>query len=254
ALKWAIEVEDIVKAESREMKENWLYLQVVLYNELEDMDNVIRVLERMVVDFPKKQYWMHLAGMYTEKEWDDRSLSAYYAIYAQGMFSKDSEVVMLSQRLLNAEVPYEAASVLERGLKDKIVEPNEKNLRLLATCYTLSQDMGKAIDAWERASQYAEDGEIFYRLAQALAQEDRHKEAVGAYDKALEDKDLKSASDAHFWLAISHMSLENWDQASKSFRSAAKLDKKLAKQTRQYIRYIAGEKKRQAALKEMLES
>ena len=254
ALKWAIEVEEIVKAENREMKENWLYLQVVLYNELEDMDNVIRVLERMVVDFPKKQYWMHLAGMYTEKEWDDRSLSAYYAIYVQGMFSKDSEVVMLSQRLLNAEVPFEAASVLEQGLKDEIVEANEKNLRLLATCYTLSQDMAKAIDAWERASQYAEDGEIFYRLAQALAQEDRHKEAIGAYVKALDDEELKSASDAHFWLAISHMSLENWDQASKSFRSAGKLDKKLAKQTRQYIRYIAGEKKRQAALKEMLES
>ena len=97
ALKWAIQVEDIVKAEGREMKENWLYLQVVLYSELKDTDNVIRVLERMVVEFPKKQYWMHLAGMYTEKEWDDRALSAYYAIYSQGLFEKDSELVMLAQ-------------------------------------------------------------------------------------------------------------------------------------------------------------
>lgn len=254
ALKWAIQVEDIVKAEGREMKENWLYLQVVLYSELKDTDNVIRVLERMVVEFPKKQYWMHLAGMYTEKEWDDRALSAYYAIYSQGLFEKDSELVMLAQRLLNADVPFEAASVLEEGLKSKVVEASEKNYRLLATCYTVAQEMSKAIDSWRLATKYAEDGDIHYRLAQALAQEDRHREAVGAYGKALEDKDLKSPSDAHFWLAISHMSLENWDLASRSFRQASRLDDRIAKQARQYIRYIAGEKRRQKALQEMLES
>ena len=68
SLKSAIETENITKAEGKEPKENWIYLQVVLYNELQDIDNVIRVLERMVVTWPKKQYWMHLAGMYTEKE------------------------------------------------------------------------------------------------------------------------------------------------------------------------------------------
>ena len=71
--------------------------------------------------------------------------------------------------------------------------------------------------------------------------------------QALEDDELKSPSDAHFWMAISHMSLENWDQASTAFKAASKLDKKIEKQARQYIRYIAGEKRRQAALKEMLE-
>ncbi|MBT7887114.1 MAG: hypothetical protein HN579_11165, partial [Gammaproteobacteria bacterium] len=60
SLKWALQVEEIIIAEGREMKENWVYLQVVLYSELKDDDNVIRVLERMVVDYPKKQYWMHL--------------------------------------------------------------------------------------------------------------------------------------------------------------------------------------------------
>jgi len=253
ALRWALQVEEIIVAEGRAMKENWVYLQVVLYSELKDDDNVIRVLERMVVDYPKKQYWMHLAGMYTEKEWDDRALSAYYAIYSQGMFEKDSEIVMLSQRLLNAEVPYEAASILEKGMKDELVETSEKNLRLLATCYTVAQEMSKAIVAWERATKASEDGDIQYRLAQALAQQDRHKEAVGAYRQALKDDELKSPSDAQFWMAISHMSLENWDQASTAFKAASRLDKKIAKQARQYIRYIAGEKRRQAALKEMLE-
>ena len=65
---------------------------------------------------------MHLAGMYSEKGWDDKSLSAYYAAYIQGLFDKESEVVMLSQRLLNAEVLLEAATILEKGFKEEMIE------------------------------------------------------------------------------------------------------------------------------------
>ena len=49
------------------------------------------------------------------------------------------------------------------------------------------------------------------------------------------------------------MQVERWDAATKSFRDAARLDKKREKQARQYIRYIAGEKRRQEELRKMLE-
>ncbi|MBT7372286.1 MAG: hypothetical protein HN816_16670, partial [Gammaproteobacteria bacterium] len=111
----------------------------------------------------------------------------------------------------------------------------------------------QAIDAWRDASKYAEDGELHYRLAQALAAEDRHKEAVVAYSDAQKKGETKKPGDVAFWKGISQMQLERWDSATKSFRQSAKLDKKKQKQARQYIRYIAGEKRRQAELKKMLE-
>ncbi|MFT7686864.1 MAG: tetratricopeptide (TPR) repeat protein, partial [Candidatus Azotimanducaceae bacterium] len=245
-------VEEYTVILEKVMKENWLYLYVVLYNELKDYDNVIKVLERMVVEFPKKQYWMHLAGMYAEKEWEDKALSAYYAAYMQNMFAKETEVVMLSQRLLNASVPIEAAAVLEKGMKSELVEENEKNIRILATAYTMAQEHGKAIDAWRRASKYAEDGEVYYRLAQALANEDRHKEAAVAYNDALTAGELNDAEDVQFWLGISLMQTRDWSDAENAFKAAAK-DKDRAKSSRQYIRYINSERKRLAALKEMVE-
>ncbi len=255
ALKYALKVEEIANAQGKTIKENWWYLQVVLFNELKDTDNMLVVLEKLILHYPKKQYWMHLAGIYSEKGWDDKALSAYYAAYIQGMFERESEVVMLAQRLLNAEVPNEAAMVLEKGFKDGIIEENEKNLKLLATAYTMAQEMGKAIDAWRDAAKFSKDGELYYRLAQALANEDRHKEAVEAYQKALDRKvKSKDLADVNFWHGISLMQLERWDQATKAFRAAARADKKMAKQARQYIRYIAGEKRRQAELRKMLES
>ena len=235
------------------VKENWWYLQVVLYNELEDVDSVIRVLETLIVNYPKKQYWMHLAGMYSEKGQDDASLSAYYAAYMQDFLVRESEIVMMAQRLLGADNPYEASLVLEKGLKSKAIEENEKNLRLLATAYTLSQETNSAIDAWRDATKYAEDGDLHFRLAQALSAQDRHKEAVKAYSDAQKKGDLKKPGDVAFWKGISQMQLERWDSATKSFRNASKLDKKKSKQSRQYIRYISGEKRRQEELRKMIE-
>ncbi len=254
SLRWAIRVEEIAKEQQKEVKENWYYLQVVLYNEFQDTDNVIRVLETLITFYPKKQYWMYLAGMYSEKEWDDKSLSAYYAAYIQGFLAREMEVVMLSQRLLGASVPYEASQILDKGFKEGLIEENEKNLTLLATAYTMAQETDLAIDAWREATRFAENGELHYRLAQALAQEDRHKEAVDAYNEAQKKGDTDDPDDIAFWKGISLMQLERWDSATRAFRDAAKLgDSRMKKQTRQYIRYIAGEKRRQEELRKMLE-
>ena len=255
ALKYAVLVEEVAMEQGKEMEENWWYLQVVLYNNLQDIDNVIVVLEKLIVHYPKKSYWMLLAGMYSEKAWDDQSLSAYYAAYTQGFFVRESEIVMLSQRLLNAEVPYEAAEVLEQGFSNKILKNTEKNLKLLATSYTMAQEMEKAISAWRDAAKYADNGEIHYRLAQALAHQDHHSQAIKAYRKSLSSNDLvkKKESDAHFWMAISLMALNRWDEAVRAFRNSEKADSRKRKTVKQYVTYITGEKRRLAELRRMQE-
>lgn len=251
SLKYALEVQAITEAQGNTMRENWWYLQVVLFSELERSDDVIRVLEILVAQYPKKQYWMHLAGMYSEKAWDDKALSAYHAAYTQGFLTKESEVVMLAQRLLSldeAPNPYEASQVLEKGFEEELIEENEKHLRLLATAYTLSQEATAAIDTWRKATKYADDGELHYRLAQALANEDRHVEAIESYEAALEKGELKKPADVNFWLAVSQMQLERWEAAIDSFTEAGELDEDKEEQTSNYITYIKGERARLEAL------
>ncbi len=249
----AKQVVAVAEGQQKTVKENWLYLLVILYNELKDYDNVVVVLERLLVEYPKKQYWMHLAGLYAEKDEEEKALSAYYAAYIQDMLTRESEVIMLAQRLLNAEVPYEAAVVVQKGIDSKLIKRDEKNMKLLAQAWTMSQDTGRAIKAWTGATEFAEDGDIFYRLAQAQANDDQHKNAVKSYRAALKEGDLNKPRDVEFWMGISLMQLESWDDATKAFRGASK-DKKKAKQCRQYIRYIKGEKRRQAELRKMLEA
>lgn len=250
SLKYAIESEQVAIAQAKVVKEQWLYLQVVNYSEIEDYRNVVGVLEKLIVAYPKKLYWIHLAGMYAELEEEDRALGAYYSAYKQDMLTKESELVTLAQRLLIAEVPFEAAEMLEKGIEDGVVEENEKNLRLLGQAWTMAQEMEKAIETWRQATKEAEDGEMFYRLAQVLAQEDKHSDAVKAYRNALDNGDLKKPYDVSLYLGISLMELRRWDQAVDAFRDASK-DKKRAKQVRNYIRYVRGEKRRLEALRKM---
>lgn len=255
ALKQANLVEKIAIDQKRTIKESWWYLQVVCYNELKDYDNVIRVLKELITHYPKKQYWMSLAGMYSEKNQDDKSLSAYYAAYTQGMLDKNLEIVMLAQRLLNANVPYEASEVLEKGMKDGIVDKDKKNLKLLATAYTMADETSRAIGAWQRAAAAAkDDGEVFYRLAQALTQDDRNKEAVEAYKKALDHpKDLRDVAEVWFWMGSSLIQLKDWDAAIHAFDEAAK-DKDHEKTANQYIKYVKNEQMREVELNKMLKA
>ena len=196
------------------MKESWLELQVVNYYSIEDIDNVIRVLETLITSYPKKRYWLQLAGMYGEKGRDDSALSAYHAAYMQGFLEKETEIVMLSQRLMGADNPYEASQVLERGLKDEILESNEKNLKLLATAYTMAQETDSAINAWRSASRFAKDGEVAFRLAQTLAQEDRHQEAVKGVSRSSAKRQVKKARrlcvlERHFGNAVRALGLSD---------------------------------------------
>lgn len=63
ALREALAVERIATAQGLKLKENWLYVQVVLYNELGDLANVERVLTRLNTMYPKEQYRAHLASL-----------------------------------------------------------------------------------------------------------------------------------------------------------------------------------------------
>jgi len=118
----------------------------------------------------------------------------------------------------------------------------------------MSKDYDDAIDAWRLTAKAGEDGDNYYRLAQSLANEDRHKEAVDAFRDALK-LDVKSIPDVHFWMGVSLMQMGQWDNATRAFREASKdKDERMRKSCRQYIRYIASEKRREQELKKMLET
>ena len=111
-------------------EQNWSLL-TFLYFEKEDWTNVIRVLKILVEEFPKREHWVRLAGVYGQEGFETEQLHTLEAAYTADLLEKQTDFTNLAGLLMQEEVPYRAAKVLEDGLKRKAVERDAKNLQSL---------------------------------------------------------------------------------------------------------------------------
>ena len=83
------------------------------YFELDDIENVRIILERLLFEWPKKEYWTQLSAVYGQLKFDDKQMSSYRTAYEQGFLDKSNELVQMAQLYLSMEVPYKAAVILQ---------------------------------------------------------------------------------------------------------------------------------------------
>ena len=106
-------------------RENWWLLLRAAYFELEEMDKVKEILERLVVEWSKKEYWTQLSAFYGQDKQEKEQMAAYQTAYHEGFLEKSSEFVQMAQLYLSVEAPYEAATLLQKAMDEDYVEYNE---------------------------------------------------------------------------------------------------------------------------------
>lgn len=230
-------------------KEQWYNLARFLYAEKNMVGDATRVLQELITYYPKKQYWVQLSFMYSEQNKEKEQLSAMETAYVQDMLEKDGEYRNMASLLLNAEVPYKAALVMERGLKDEIVEDASKNWELLAGALRQSQEVEKAIPAMEKAASLSDDGDLYARLGNIYLDAERNKDAITAINKGLKRGGVKRPDNANLVLGMAYFNEKQYRNAKESFRAAGR-DERSAKYARQWIRYMDSELERQKSLAE----
>ena len=235
-------------------KENWWQLLRYLYYELENWDKVLEILEIMVEEFPKREYWIQLAGVYGQEGQEKEQVYAMEGAHNLGFLTRQSDVVNYAGLLMQEEVPQRAAKYLAQGIDDGIVEPSAKNLQMLGQAWQLAQEVDKAIPVFLQAAKKSDDGEIYDRLAQLYLEKDDYDGCVDAADGALRKGGLKKTQNTHI---VRGMCLFNDDKLTKA-RSAfgdacrvarSKKDNSTERICRQWITYIDREKNRRAQLR-----
>ncbi|GAB1258494.1 tetratricopeptide repeat protein [Aurantivibrio plasticivorans] len=239
---------DMYEGSDRIPPEGLYQYQMSLYHTREEYSKVIEVLEKMIRHYPKTSTWRTLAQMYGVAGRSKDQLHAYSAVYTMGGLTKDKELRLLASLYLENDYPYKAAKVLDKGIKDKIVEPTAKNLELLGVSWSLSKEKDESIKVMEQAAKKSDDGELYARLSQMYLGDDNYQNAVNAGKEALKRK-LKRPASVHFNLGISYFNMEKYDSALKSLKEARK-NKDITKQANQWIRVVEGEKERVAKLEE----
>ncbi|MEM7704942.1 MAG: hypothetical protein AAF358_05280 [Pseudomonadota bacterium] len=229
-------------SEDGKADENWYSLQRVLYYQLEDYENTAKVLEKLIRLYPRKDYWMQLAGMFGELDDQEKQLIVLDLAYKQGFFSRGSEYTNLAQLLIQDEIPYRAARVLEDGMEKGHVERNVNNLRLLSQAYVVAQEDKKAIEPLRAAAKLDDDGELYMHLSNSLFNLDRFKESEEAAREAIK-RGLKKKSDAQITLGMSLYEQDKLEAARKVFLQVGGKGSN-SKMASQWVNYIVKEQER----------
>ncbi len=216
-------------------KEQWWALLNFLYYEKEDWPKVLETLEVLVKQFPKRDYWVRLAGIHGQEGNENEQLWAMEAAYTAGFLNRQTDLTNLSGLLMQAEVPYRAAKVLDKGMKDGVIEKDSKTLRSLGQAWQMSQETAKAIPVFESAAKIADDGKIYDRLANLHLDDDNYPACITAADSALRKGGLRKSQVTHL---VKGMCLYNQDKlntARKSFSSCRNKARQAEDETNQRI-------------------
>ena len=243
--------------------ENHYLLKMALYTETKQKLDPLPIYEILVTHYPKKLYWVGLAGLYGDRDRLLDQQGALEAAFDDDLLNKSAEFVALSQLLMMHQNPYKAAQVLNKGMKLEAVKEDEKNLKRLAQAWHAARELDKAVPIYSRAAKLSKEGELYIFLGQVYFALDDFKKAEVAIKNGIKKGKLKDAATSHMLLGQINFENQKWDSAIVSFRKCIDVaekqysdkkkkqkekKKKVQDSARKWITYTMGEEERVIAL------
>ena len=244
----------VAKARNTAVKENWWALLNFLYFELENWPKVLEILEILVRDFPKRDYWIRLAGIQGQEGMHKEQVYTMMAAYEAGFLTRESDLTTLAGLLMQEEVPIRAAAVMEKAFDEELIERTDKNLRSFGQAYQLSQEVDKAIPVFEEAAKLADDGKIYESLAQLYLEDDEFGKCVTAASNALDKGGLRKVQSVQIVRGMCEYNRDRLTSARTSFvacRNEARRARDQSNQRicQQWITFIDREVRRREQLR-----
>lgn len=239
------------QAIGEEVPESWWRNMVSAHWELEQYPEALDVTKILLAQWPKKQFWTTMSGLYGILEDEPRQLAAYWCAYEQGMFSTSSELVNMAQLFLLADVPYRGALILDEGLENGSIERNTRNYRLTAQAWQMAREDRRALDPMRKAAESEEDaedkGELYVRLAETYNAVRDHEGCASAARQALGVGELKSEGRTNLLLGQCLLEQEEFNEAGDAFERALR-DRDTRREAAQWQNYLEIEVKRRQKL------
>ena len=208
---------NVARERGTKIKENWYALLNYLYYERENWPKVLEILEIMVKNWPKRDYWYRLAGIYGQEGDEKRQLQAMEAAYRGGFLDREKDLTTLAGLLMQAEIPYRAGKVLDKGIKDGVIKRTAKNWRMAGQAWQLSQEVDNAIAALKESGKLDDNGRVYEQLASLYLEKEEFKSCVSAADSALNKGGLRKVQSTHVIRGMCLYNDNRWESARAAF-------------------------------------
>ena len=221
-------------------KESWLQLELAILFINKRYDEAIDVVKKLSTYWPEKEkYWETMAGTYMEMQKDANALAALSLGYKNNAISKAETLENLARLNLYLEIPYQAATLIEKNIQDGNIENSEKNLRLLLGAWTAAREFNKAIAVIDILAPITGEGKLYIQKAMLLNENGDWEGVKDATEKALYDEDLENKGDVFILRGMAETELGYYDQAIESFTQAMEIGTETNKKNAEaWIEYV----------------
>jgi len=243
---------NVAQERGLELKESWYRAMVVVYQQSNDIVNAESWMRRLLVTFPKRDYWLQEVAMLSQLGKEQEEFAAYNLAYRQGLLRSESEWMRLANLYQYHGVPYKAGVVLEEKIKQGVVKPDRRSLELLANSYTLAKEFDKAVQPLARAAALANESHLWERLAQVYIEREEWAKASDALDKAIAAGDLKDPYRTRVLAGITLVNGNKFAEARSSFESARRFanNDRERKSIDAWLRFVQDEQRRYNDIRE----
>ncbi len=199
---------------------NWHELLLAGYYETKDYKSAANTLENIIVQYPEKtNYWLQLAGIYQQLNEDKKALALYELAYTKELLNKD-EIVQLAKSYLYLEMPFKAATLLEKEMAIGDIEPNKEMLSLLVDSWILAQENEKAKSVFKEIIKKFNADTARLRLGQLYLDSEEWKNAVEVLNIKLQSDNKTLIAKVNLLLGIAQYHSDNLSDATRAFTNS----------------------------------
>jgi len=199
---------------------NWYELLLAGHYETKDYKSAASTLENIIAMYPEKSnYWLQLAGIYQHLNEEKKALALYELAYTKELLNKD-EIIQLVKSYLYLEMPFKAATLLEKEMAIGDIKPDKEMLTLLVDSWILAQEHEKAKSVFKEIITKYNDDTARLRLGQLYLDSEEWGNAVEVLNVKLQSDDKTLKSKVNLLLGIAQYHSDNLSDATRAFTNS----------------------------------
>ena len=223
----ALEAIETAISMDKDPPESWYQVKLAAHLELGQYPQSAETLELLVQRWPDRgNYWVQLAQINYQMAQEQSALAVMALAYRKDLLQQHGDLLFLSGLYANTGVPYKAAQVLEKAIRDGLVDSNRNHWTRVAENWYAAGELPRALDAFIEAGKIAEDGDVDLRRGYILVDLERWPEALAALDEALVKGGLgdRGTGEAYLLRGMARFKLEDLDSASADWDRASRYE------------------------------
>ncbi len=229
--------------------ESWLTVLQSSYKETKEEEKRVKVVEKLAQFYPVRRNLLLLSSLYAGRGQAEKQMAVLRLVYETGELKKEKYLLLLSRLMFNRGLFFEAARVVEKGIKDGRIEKTVENFEFLSRSYLRSKERQKAVSPLKEAAKIAENNKPCIELADTYRILEKWKDSVAMADRCLTKPDGGENHRVHVIKGRSLFNLGKLERASEEF-SRAREFKESETIALRWLLYIEGESKRRKRLSE----